>query len=478
MNQRRVLVWLRRDLRLQDNTALARACADAADVVPVFVFDAGILGALQDGDDRRVTFIHRSLREVDAALKEQGSVLLVRHGDPADLIPQLAREVDADAVYTNRDYEPAAKRRDAHVAARLSDDGRQLTTFADQVVFEGSEVRTLDGNPYRVFTPYKRAWLRQYAEQSASGLHPLREEEADPRRFIDAGRIRHLLQPWELRDIGFTEADQVPAAGMAAARMSLDSFLARIDGYRDTRDFPAQDTTSRLSVHLRFGTISVRALFRAAMARSGPGAETWISELIWREFYQMILDQFPHVTDSAFKHEYNGIVWPGTDADFEVWKEGRTGFPLVDAAMRHFAATGWMHNRLRMVVAMFLTKDLLVDWRRGEQYFARYLLDFDLAANNGGWQWSASTGVDAQPYFRVFHPVLQSRKFDPDGEFIRKHVPELRGFSNTRIHWPHEADIFEQHSAGCILGRDYPHPVVDHAIQRERAIALFKQTPE
>jgi deoxyribodipyrimidine photo-lyase len=248
-----------------------------------------------------------------------------------------------------------------------------------------------------------------------------------------------------------------------------------IDNYNETRDFPALDATSGLSVHLRFGTVSVRECFRKAIDRNSEGARTWISELIWREFYQMILDRFPHVKREAFKREYNDLQWEGTEAQFAAWREGRTGYPLVDAAMRHFNRTGWMHNRLRMVVAMFLTKDLLVDWRKGERYFARYLLDYDAAANNGGWQWCASTGVDAQPYFRVFNPILQSKKFDPDGAFIREHVPELRGFSNARIHWPVDASPVEQADAGCIIGTDYPAPIVEHAAQKEKAVAMFQR---
>jgi deoxyribodipyrimidine photo-lyase len=226
-------------------------------------------------------------------------------------------------------------------------------------------------------------------------------------------------------------------------------------------------------VHLRFGTISIRECVRAARAGSSPGAATWLSELIWREFYQMILDRYPFVVSHAFQQQYDAIRWPGTAEHFEAWCEGRTGFPIVDAAMRHFNATGWMHNRLRMVTAMFLTKDLLVDWRRGEEYFASKLLDFDLASNNGGWQWSASTGVDAAPYFRIFNPVLQSRRFDPDGSYIRRWLPELRGFDSTRVHWPAAADLFAQQAARCIVGEDYPLPIVDHAEQKEKAVALF-----
>jgi deoxyribodipyrimidine photo-lyase len=254
----------------------------------------------------------------------------------------------------------------------------------------------------------------------------------------------------------------------------LRAFLSHIHDYDRRRDFPADPSgTSGLSVHLRFGTISIRALVREAQKRPSKGAATWWSELIWREFYQMILACFPHVVKGSFRPEYDSIRWPGTKAHFERWCAGQTGYPLVDAAMRHFNRTGWMHNRLRMIVAAFLVKDLLVDWRRGEAYFARHLLDFDLAANNGGWQWSASTGCDAQPYFRIFNPVTQSRRFDPEGAFIRTVIPELAGFSARDIHWPAGAPQARQAEAGCRVGKDYPAPIVDHAIQRRLAIELF-----
>jgi deoxyribodipyrimidine photo-lyase len=254
----------------------------------------------------------------------------------------------------------------------------------------------------------------------------------------------------------------------------LADFLPALQWYVDDRDIPSKNGTSGLSAHLRFGTVSIRECVRQVRRMERQGARTWLSELIWRDFYQMLLDRYPHVVNHSFKREYDAIVWPGGDSAFEAWCEGRTGYPIIDAAMRHFNATGWMHNRLRMIVAMFLTKDLLVDWRRGERYFAENLLDYDLAANNGGWQWSASTGADGAPYFRIFNPVLQSRKFDSGGKFIRAHLPELSGFGNELIHWPHDADLPAQQAAGCTLGNDYPHPIVDHAEQKEKAIALFK----
>ncbi len=471
------LAWFRRDLRLDDNTMLAEACVASTAVIPVFIFDTTILDALDDRDDRRVTFIHRSLIELDAGLRAHGSRLVVRHGDPTTLIPTLAAECGAHAVFTNHDYEPRAIRRDEEVARRLAADGRALRTFKDQVVYERSELLTGSGTPFRVFTPYKRAWLARLDEDQMAGRDSLAERTPDLSRLARSTAITAADSEWKLPMLGFVEAPLWLDPGSTGAQAQLARFLPIIDEYKEQRDYPAVPATSFLSVHLRFGTISIRRLVREARARSSQGAATWLSELVWREFYQMILAQFPHVETRAFKPEYDAITWPGREEHFVAWCEGRTGYPIVDAAMRHFNATGWMHNRLRMVVAMFLTKDLLVDWRLGEGYFARHLLDFDLAANNGGWQWSASTGCDAQPYFRIFNPVLQSRKFDPDGVYIRTHVPELAGFDARLVHWPHEADMFAQRAAGCELGVDSPLPLVDHGVQRDRAIALFKDLP-
>ncbi len=470
----RSIMWFRRDLRLDDNTALAEATRQSGEVLPVFVFDSGILDALPLRDDRRVTFIHDSVRALREDLLRLGSDLVVLHGDPRVLLPELAQRVDAQAVFTNRDYEPAAKRRDADVHARLKAMGKALRDYKDQVVFEGTELRTGGGEPYRVFTPWKKAWLRRLDEDTLQGPPPLGERRMDERALMGRDKLQDTGMAWDLDALGFTRATLSQPAGSEGARRMLGDFLPRMSRYKDERDFPALGATSGLSTHLRFGTISVRTLMRAALDNASPGADTWLSELIWREFYQMIVDQFPHVEHGAFRPEYDALHWPGGDEHFAAWCEGRTGYPLVDAAMRAFRATGWMHNRLRMVVAMFLTKDLLVDWRRGERYFAERLVDFDLASNNGGWQWSASTGVDAAPYFRVFNPVLQSRRFDPDGAFIREHVPELRGFSDKHIHWPHDADMFTRSAARCRLGEDYPHPIVDHALQKEQAIAMFK----
>lgn len=471
-----ILFWFRRDLRMADNAGFAAATAASSQVVPVFVFDTTILDDLPDRRDRRVSFILASIRELRLKLRAHGSDLVLLHGDPMRRIPELAARIDAAAVFTNRDYEPYAKLRDDTVARSLAADGRTFERFKDQVIFEAHEVAKGDGAPYRVFTPYKKAWLRRFESETLEGLQPDLPIEPDLSRLAPARMMHDLGDDATPRDLGFTEQELWLAPGERAARTRLGEFRARLSRYKDDRDFPAVAGTSGLSVHLRFGTISIRECVRAAREERSAGAATWLSELIWREFYQMILDRFPVVVTHAFQRQYDDIRWPGDEDVFTAWCEGRTGFPIVDAAMRQLNATGWMHNRLRMVTAMFLVKDLLVDWRRGEEYFARQLLDFDLAANNGGWQWSASTGVDAAPYFRVFNPILQSRKFDPDGAFIRAWVPELRGFDNRRIHAPADADPLAWQAAHCIVGEDYPFPIVDHAVQKERAIALFSRT--
>jgi deoxyribodipyrimidine photo-lyase len=467
------VVWLRRDLRLADNGALAEASQQAAVVTVAFVFDRTILDALDTRRDLRVAFIHRSLRVLDADLRARGSRLVVLHGDPVREIPALAARLGASAVFCGRDYESHAKTRDAAVAAVLSARGIAFHMRKDHVVFESGELRSGAGTLYRVFTPYKRAWLRRLDEEAASGCDPAAEVFADFSRLTPIQDLSAEPALPVLETLGFVDTPLWLEAGEAAALARLTDFLARMPVYGTQRDLPSVEGTSGLSAHLRFGTISIRTLVRAARTHSSAGADTWLSELIWRDFYQMILDSFPHVERGAFKPACDRIVWPGRLEHFDAWREGRTGYPLVDAAMRELRTTGWMHNRLRMVTAMFLTKDLLLDWQLGEAHFAAELLDFDLAANNGGWQWSASTGCDAVPYFRVFNPVLQSRRFDPDGTYIRRWCPELAGYSARRIHWPHDASPLEQHEAGCIMGAAYPHPVVDHAAQKPRAVALF-----
>lgn len=462
----RALCWIRRDLRLHDHAALALACERAREVVVVFVYDTVILDALPSRADRRLTFIHRSLEEVDQELAALGARLVTVIGDPIEEIPQLAALLGADLVVASHDDEAYALKRDAEVARRLSTTGRKFETIKDHVVLERAEVLNNSGEPFRVFTPYSRKWWEivtpaDFAERTPNLAQLAR---TDALKAVALGNKT-------MAEVGFMDPDLWLTPGAKGGQERLNNFLTKIARYGEDRDIPGIEGTSGLSVHLRFGTVSIRECFRAAMTSETAGSRKWQTELIWREFYQMILAQFPHVGQGkAFKAETDAIHWPGTDEHFRAWCEGQTGYPIVDAAMRCFNATGWMHNRLRMVVAMFLTKDLLVDWRRGEAYFADLLLDFDLASNNGGWQWSASTGVDAQPYFRIFNPILQSRKFDSEGTFIREWCPELRDLDNKQIHWP-----FTDDGARTLeTPSDYPNPIVLHFEQREKAMALFQ----
>jgi deoxyribodipyrimidine photo-lyase len=459
---KRALCWIRRDLRLTDNRALCEATESADAVAVVFIFDPEILDPL-DRDDTRVNFIHQSLREIDEKLKQQGSQLLVRHGNPAELIPQLARELMADEVFTAHDLEPGALKRDRSVREALLAQGTQFKTCKDHLVRQKTEVLSQSGTPFKVYTPYSKAW-----KAALIPAKDLAEYTPDLRKVLPVSELASLLRPWSIEEIGFVAKQPWLAAGETAAKARLATFLPKIDAYGEMRDFPAAEATSYLSVDLRFGTISNRELFRQAYAKTSKGAEKWLNELIWREFYADVLANFPHVVEGTFNSTYQDLDWPGTDEMFEIWKAGQTGYPIVDAAMRCFAETGWMHNRLRMIVASFLTKDLLVDYRKGEAYFASKLLDFELASNNGCWQWAASVGVDAQPYFRIFNPYLQSVKFDAEGTFIREWVPELRGISGD-IHKP---------SPEVRAKASYVPEVVDHMVQKELAIKLLSKQSE
>jgi deoxyribodipyrimidine photo-lyase len=471
----RSLCWFRRDLRDHDHAALAAALQRAAHVWCAFIFDTEILDRLANRADRRVEFILAAVVELDAALRRRGGGLIVRHGAASTLVPQLARELQAEAVFANRDYEPAAKRRDAAVAAALERDGRRFVEHKDLVIFERDEILTRSGTSFSVYTPYRNAW------QSALREQHLRPHIVAPRRGALLPDPKATPLP-SLGDLGFRQTnlrDTGIATGMSGANRMFAAFRKRIDDYRTARDIPALDATSNLSPHLRFGTISVRTLAAEAHALSlrggngAAGAATWLSELIWRDFYFMVLDRHPRVVDHAFKPEFDGIPFPNDRDLFAAWCAGRTGYPLVDAGMRQLATTGKMHNRLRMITASFLVKDLHVDWRWGERHFAAHLNDYDLAANNGGWQWAASTGTDAQPYFRIFNPVTQSERFDPDGVYIRRFVPELAAVADEWIHAPWRMPPPAQVEAGCVIGRDYPAPVVDHDAARRIALELF-----
>ncbi len=459
----RSLVWFRRDLRLSDHRALFEACRASREVLPVFVIDEQILRRVKK-DNRQVGFIQQSIDELDQCLRERGSRLLVVTGNPVEKIPELAAKMKAQAVFVNHDYEPKAKARDATVEKALTRAGVAFRSFKDQVIFEGREILSGGGTPYRVFTPYSRAWLKVF--EADRKMH-LREYRADLSRLLPANGKAGTNARFS--DLGHEWGKLSVEPGEKAGRALLRRFAKSIEGYKRQRDFPAIEGTSGLSAHLRFGTVSIREAARFAVEYLGEGARTWLNELIWREFYMMILDQFPHVAEGAFKPEYDSLKWEKNPASFRAWCEGRTGYPIVDAAMRQLNETGWMHNRLRMIAAMFLTKDLLIDWREGERYFEEKLLDFELSSNNGGWQWSASTGCDAQPYFRVMNPVSQSEKFDPEGEFIRRFVPELRDLDSKRIHWPHEDGLFTKGLNG------YPEPLVEHKVQRLKAISMFRR---
>jgi deoxyribodipyrimidine photo-lyase len=453
---------------MEDHAALYHALKRHSHVYCVFVFDTAILDALPTRADRRVEFIWHCVTELDARLREHGGGLIVRHGDARREIPALAAQLKVETVYANHDYEPAAIKRDQAVASDLAVGGSAFQSFKDQVVFEREEVMTQGDTPYSVFTPYKNAWLKKI---NAFYLKP----------YPVKAYLKSLAEPPtstipSLQDLGFATTNFVTLgipAGMSGATKLLQDFRKRMDEYQERRDFPAVKGPSYLSVHLRFGTISIRELAAAAHARDSRGSQVWLSELIWRDFYFMILSHHPHVVGHSFKREFEDVVFDNDPEKFAAWCEGRTGYPLVDAAMRQINATGYMHNRLRMIAASFLVKDLHVDWRMGEKYFADNLNDFDLSANNGGWQWAASTGCDAQPYFRIFNPVTQSERFDAEGKFIRKYVPELAAVKGKFIHAPWLLGPIEQQAAGCIIGKDYPAPVVEHDWARKLTLERY-----
>lgn len=472
MHYKKSLVWFRRDLRDFDHAALYHALKNSTQVYCVFVFDTEILNALKDNADRRVEFIWESVKELKTALKNKGGDLIVLHGNAREEIPALALQLGVQAVFTNHDYEPTAITRDAHVARQLQSHQIDFHHFKDQVIFEQDEVLSQVGKPYSVFTPYKNAWLKKVNDFY---LKPY---------SVDA-YMQHLAQVeptalLSLENIGFERTNlstmRLPT-GMHGGAQLFSDFTARIQRYKEARDFPAVKGVSYLSVHLRFGTVSIRHLAREAWQRGGAGAETWLNELIWRDFYFQILHHHPQVANGrAFKAEFENLPFPNRADYFHAWCDGNTGYPLVDAAMRQLNQTGFMHNRLRMVAASFLVKDLLIDWRWGEQYFAEKLIDFDFSANNGGWQWAASTGCDAQPWFRIFNPITQSVRFDPQGKFIRKYVPELSACDDKEIHAPWLMPPMRQLSLQLNIGKDYPSPIVDHASQREQALTLYKNT--
>ncbi len=472
MKYENALVWFRRDLRDFDHAALYHALKSSQAVYCAFIFDTEILDKLTNKADRRVEFIWESVRELKTALQANGGDLIVQHGSARELIPALALQLNIHAVFTNRDYEPNAVARDAEVAAQLANNNIDFHDFKDHVIFEKDEVLSLSNKPYSVFTPYKNAHLKKlddfYLKPYPVDSYIQNLAKITPTDLISLERMGFACT---------NLAEMRLPTGMSGGKQLFEDFENRMDRYKDARDFPAVKGVSYLSVHLRFGTVSIRHLARTAWNMSSRGAETWLNELIWRDFYVQILYHNPQVAFSkAYKSDFENIPFPNDEKLFRAWCDGKTGYPLVDAAMRQINSTGFMHNRLRMVAASFLVKDLLIDWRWGERYFAEKLIDFDLSANNGGWQWAASTGCDAQPWFRIFNPVTQSERFDASGKFIRKYVPELVTCDQKEIHAPWQIPPLRQQSLGVIIGKDYPAPVVDHATQRGLALSLYKNS--
>jgi deoxyribodipyrimidine photo-lyase len=451
------LCWIRRDLRLHDHAALSNALNEGETHI-VFIFDPHILNKLGNKQDRRVSFIMESLADMEKELQKRGSSLIIRYGNPEEEIPKICAEYEIKKVFTNRDYEPYAKKRDELISKKLKALDIGFDTSKDSVIYEKHEVLTGSSSIYKVFTPYKNKWLEKF-ESTGRNVSFF---SCDLKKLAKFENKKNVLNFDWYKEIGFVQTNPPLSGGTHEAYKRLKVFKEVIHNYKVDRDFPAIDGTSLLSVHIRFGTISIRELVGAALEEKSEGSSTWLSELIWRDFYQMILDAFPKVEKTAFKPQYDQIKWLGGKAEFEAWCEGRTGFPIVDAAMRCFNQTGMMHNRLRMVVASFLCKILLVDWRLGERYFAENLLDFDLAANNGGWQWSSSSGCDAQPYFRIFNPYNQSEKFDEDGEFIKMWIPELNDVNGDEIHRP---DVLKN--------RDYPAPIVSYEKNRKLCLEMY-----
>jgi deoxyribodipyrimidine photo-lyase len=423
--------WFRRDLRLDDNAGLYHALKSDKPVLPIFIFDKEILTVLEDKEDARVTFIYQAIESIDKEFRQHGSSLLVYYDKPQQAWEKLLKQYNVAVVYTNHDYEPYAKERDDAIGKLLKNHAIEFKTYKDQVIFEKDEVLKDDGNPYTVYTPYNRKWYQK--------LTPFYLKAYPNKKYFKNFFKTIALPIPSLKEIGFEKSGQ---------EFPPVHYKELIPGYAENRNFPAIKGTTHIGLHLRFGTVSIRELARTAETFK---EKTWLNELIWREFYMMILDHFPHTANRAFRPEYDRIKWVNDEKQFEAWCKGETGYPLVDAGMRELNETGYMHNRVRMVVASFLSKDLMIDWRWGERYFARKLLDYEMASNVGGWQWSAGCGTDAAPYFRIFNPDSQLKKFDPELKYIKKWVPEYADFSK------------------------YPKPIIDHAFARDRCLKVFKE---
>jgi len=429
MNQPVNIFWFRRDLRLDDNCGLFHALSGDLPVIPLFIFDKHILNELKR-DDARVTFIHSILKDIDTKIRKQGFGLLIKHSNPEEAFKEIVEEFNVNTVYTNRDYEPYAIGRDREVENLLKKKGIKFSTFKDQVIFEKDEIVKSDGDPYTVYSPYMRRWMDNFKKIKVPDY---------PSEKLIEGLLKSKFDTFPgLNDLGFKKSN------ISVPEPAIHHY--RLQHYAEKRNLPAEDATTHVGTHLRFGTISIRKLVRKA----DDNDKTYLKELVWREFFMQIMYHFPDVVDHNFKSKFNNLNWINDENIFKKWCAGETGYPMVDAGMRQLNETGFMHNRVRMVVASFLTKHLLTDWRWGEAYFAEKLLDYELSSNNGNWQWAASTGCDAVPYFRIFNPEEQLKKFDPDQKYIKKWIPELGT-------------------------NDYPEPIVDHKEVRERALKAYKK---
>lgn len=441
------IFWFRRDLRLEDNAGLYRALSQQQNILPLFIFDENILSKIEDKNDARVTFIHQTITDLKKTLQDLGSDIIVEYGKPLEIWQTLIATYNISKVYTNHDFEPYAQERDAAVATLLEQHNIAFHTFKDHVIFEKNEVTKDDGKPYTVFTPYSKKWLTKL--QSRTAEYVKQDGTTAPISFyLKPYPTAKYFNNFAKIEKAYNTMPSLVSMGFSASTINFPSktvAMGIIKNYDKTRDFPALIGTSRLGIHFRFGTISIREKALKALFLN----QTYLNELIWRDFYAQILYHFPHVEKNAFRKEYDKIQWRNDITDFEKWCNGMTGYPIVDAGMRELNETGYMHNRVRMIVASFLTKHLLIDWRWGEAYFAKKLLDFDLASNSGGWQWAAGCGTDAAPYFRIFNPAEQTKKFDKDLIYIKKWVPDLNSFR-------------------------YPAPVVEHKFARERCLATYK----
>jgi len=467
------LIWFRNDLRLSDNPALLAAAASKRPLVAVFVLDEDNAGDWKPGGASR-WWLHHSLASLAESLKAMDGALVLRRGKADDIIPALAEEIGAGAVYWNRAYEPWAIARDTRIKAHLTDAGAEARSLNGALIVEPWQVATKQGNPYRVFTPFwKSIKANHVPAEPAPAPEALTFAPSPPSEALDDWALLPTKPDWAG---GLRSSWQ---AGEAAAQAELNAFIAQgLSGYDTARDKPAVAGTSRLSPHLHFGEISPRQVWHAVKASplgESKDADSYLSEIAWREFSYNLLYHFPHFPEANFQTRFDHFDWTGTDAEFEAWTKGQTGYPIVDAGMRELYQTGWMHNRVRMIVASFLIKDLFIHWRRGEDWFWDTLVDADLASNAAGWQWVAGSGADAAPYFRIFNPVSQGEKFDPDGDYVRKYVPELAKLPRRVIHAPWTADRTTLARAGVTLGLDYPKPIVDHAEARKRALAAFEK---